>query len=64
MGKFYSGKVSKRHKEAAAKNMKATEKFEIMEAIERQCLGKDGWPAMQDALEMAKIINLMGDIDR
>lgn len=58
------GKGSKGHKEAAAKNMKATEKFEIMEAIERQCFRKDEWPAMLDALEMAKIINLMGDINR
>lgn len=65
VGKYFTnGKTFKGDKEAAAKNMIGREKYEVKEAIESECFKKDQWPTVLDALEMAKIINLIGDTNR
>lgn len=64
LGNITNGKTFKGDKEAEAKNMKETEKYEVMEAIESKCFEMDEWTTILDALEIAKIVSLIGDTNR
>lgn len=43
--------------------MEATERL-VSQATERECFKKDEWPTISDALKMARVKSLIGDINR
>lgn len=63
-GESLQGKNLHRRQRSSSQKQGEEKSMRFMEVKGRECLRKSEYPSMTNAVEMVKIINLLGDIDR
>ena len=63
-GEILQGKNLHRRQRSSSQKQGEEKSMRFMEVKGRECLKKNECPSMINAVEMVKIINLLGDIDR
>lgn len=63
-GESLQGKNLRRRQRSSSQKQGEEKSMRFMEVKGRECLQKSEYPSMINAVEMVKIINLLGHIDR